>query len=242
MHNPALGQFLRTPYTCSMRFLVAFLLLTACARGVTDAEAVLMGDVMGDSLDTSEVRLIEVGVIGLRTRTYPTRPQVTCREKIAPPIDGPTFQTRTAGVVAWTHVMTNPDWTLPNYAEGYPERINLVAAMYFAHEMVHVWQWQNRAVTGYSPFRGLAEHQPGTDPYLFDPDQEIDFLAMGYEQQASLVEEYICCRTLAPDAPRTQRLYETLSAVMPVQHPTQTPRPVEVAGVYRDADLVGICD
>jgi hypothetical protein len=114
--------------------------------------------------------------------------------------------------------------------------------MYFAHEMTHVWQWQNRAVTGYSPFRGLAEHKPGIDPYLFDPTEEIDFLAMGYEQQASLVEEFICCRTLAPAAPRTERLYQALSAVMPVQHPTQTPRPVEVLGVHEDADLVGICD
>jgi hypothetical protein len=114
--------------------------------------------------------------------------------------------------------------------------------MYFAHEMTHVWQWQNRATTGYSPFRGLAEHKPGVDPYLFDPTEEIKFLEMGYEQQASLVEEFICCRTLAPDAARTHRLYETLAAVMPVQHPTQTPRPVEVLGVHEDADLLGICD
>jgi hypothetical protein len=65
---------------------------------------------------------------------------------------------------------------------------------------------------------------------------------MGYEQQASLVEEFICCRTLAPAAPRTERLYQALSAAMPVQHPTQTPRPVEILGVHEDADLVGICD
>lgn len=225
-----------------MRILLAFLLLTACARGVTDSEQLLIDQIMGDSLNSSEVRLLEVGVIGMVTRSYPTRPQVTCRERIAPPPSGPTFQTRTAGAVAWTHVLTNPDWTLPDYAPDYPDAFNIVAAMYFAHEMVHIWQWQNRATTGYSPFRGLAEHKPGFDPYLFDPTEEINFLSMGYEQQAALVEEFICCRTLAPEAPRTERLFQTLAAVMPVQHPTQTPRPVEVFGIHEDADLVGICD
>ena len=144
--------------------------------------------------------------------------------------------------MAWTHVLSNPDWTLTDYAPEYPEEFNIVAAMYFAHEMTHIWQWQNRDKTGYSPFRGLAEHKPGVDPYLFDPDEEIRFLDMGYEQQAVLVEEYICCRTLAPEAERTQRLYEVLSAVMPVQHPTQTPKPLQVFGVDENANLVGICD
>ncbi|SLN39398.1 hypothetical protein [Pseudooctadecabacter jejudonensis] len=196
---------------------------------------------MGDTLNTAEIRLLEVP-IGNVTRTYAARPQTTCREKIAPPPSGPTIQTRTAGAVAWTHVLTNPDWTIPDYADGYPERINLVAAMFFAHEMVHVWQWQNRDVTGYSPLKGLAEHRPGVDPYLFDPAAHIRFLDMGYEQQAALVEEFICCRTLAPEGARTERLYDVLSAVMPVQHPTQTPRPAEVLGVYENANVGGICD
>jgi len=197
---------------------------------------------MGDTLISSDVQMFELGVIGTTTRTYAARPQITCREKIAPEPSGPTIQTRTAGAVAWTHVLTNPDWTLPDYAQGYPEKINLVAAMFFAHEMVHIWQWQNRDTTGYSPFRGLAEHKPGVDPYLLDPSQEITFLEMGYEQQAALVEEFICCRTLAPDAPRTERLYGVLSQVMPVQHPSQTPRPDQVFGVSEGTDLVGICD
>jgi len=225
-----------------MRILLALLLLSACGRGITDAERTLMGEITGNTLNTTEIILVEAGFIGMVTRTYPTRPQTTCREKINGPPSGPTFRTRTAGAVAWTHVLTNPDWTLTNYAEGYPDSMNLVAAMYFAHEMTHIWQWQNRTTTGYSPFRGLAEHKPGVDPYLFDPKEEITFLDMGYEQQASLVEEFICCRTLAPDGARTQRLFETLSQVMPVQHPTQTPRPNEVLGVAQDADLAGICD
>jgi len=196
---------------------------------------------MGDALDTAPIRFIEAP-IGNVTRIYPARPQTTCRERIAPPPSGPTIKTRTAGAVAWTHVLTSPDWTIPDYALGYPDQVNLVAAMFFAHEMVHIWQWQNRDLTGYSPFKGLSEHRPDVDPYLFDPAQQIDFLDMGYEQQAALVEEFICCRTLAPDAPRTERLYHTLAAVMPVQPPNKTPRPTEVLGVYDAADLTAICD
>lgn len=225
-----------------MRILLALLLLTACARGLTDGERLLTRDIMGDTFIPNDARMLEAGFIGMTSRTYPARPQTTCREKIAPEPNGPTIQVRTAGAVAWTHVLTSPDWTLPDYADGYPDRINLVAAMFFAHEMTHIWQWQNRASTGYSPFRGLSEHKPGADPYLFDPNETFSFLDLGYEQQASLVEEFICCRTLAPDGARTQRLYDALSSVMPVQHPSQTPRPTEVFGVDQSTDIIGICD
>lgn len=201
-----------------------------------------MAELMGESFNPGQARLLEAGFIGLTTRTYPTRPQITCRERIAPPPNGPTFQGRTAGMVLWTHVLTRPDWTLPDYATGYPHRINLVAAMFFAHEMTHIWQWQNRARTGYAPWRAVSEHMAVTDPYLFDPAGKMSFTQLGYEQQAALVEEFICCRTLAPDAARTERLYRVLAEVMPVQHPRQTPRPHEVIGVYPGADLTGICD
>lgn len=225
-----------------MRALLFLLVLAGCARGVTPSETQLIDEIMGESIALQEVRLLEAGVIGMITRTYPVRPQVTCQARINGPPTGPTFKSRTAGAVAWTHVLTNPDWTLPDYLPGYPERINLVAAMFFAHEMTHVWQWQNRALTGYAPWRGAAEHVGGADPYLFDPEQDITFLEMGYEQQAALVEEFICCRTLAPEAARTERLYGVLSQVMPVQHPSQTPRPSDVTGVAANADLAGVCD
>ncbi len=238
-----LGLHIAADYRGRMRkVFILLLLLAACGRGITPAERVLMGEIMGDTFDPRGARMVEAGFIGVRTREYAVRPQVTCRERInAPPISE-TFTARTAGAVAWTHVLTNPDWTLPNYAPNYPEEFNLHAVMYFAHEMTHIWQWQNRGLTRYSPFKGAAEHRPGADPYLFDPEDEIDFLSMGYEQQAVLVEEFICCRTLAPNAARTHRLYEVLLAVMPVQHPTQTPVPLKVTGVYENADLSGICD
>ena len=225
-----------------MRILFLLLVLAACGRGLTDTERALVFPIMGDTFNPDAARMVEAGFIGMTTRTYLARPQTTCREKINPPPRGPTIQARNAGAVAWTHVLTNPDWTIDNYAEGFPDQFNLVGAMFFAHEMTHIWQWQNRDVTGYSPFRGLAEHKPGVDPYLFDPNEQIAFLDLGYEQQASMVEEFICSRTIAPDGARIERLWDTLRVVMPVQHPTQTPKATGVFGVYEDANLEGVCD
>lgn len=224
-----------------MRILILLLFLAACGRGLSDGEIQMTRELMGDSFDAAPARFLEVGMVGMVTRHYPVRPQVTCREKIAPPPDGPTFATRTAGMVAWETVLTNPDWTLPDYLPDYPQEMNLVAAMYFAHEMTHIWQWQNRDITGYSPLRGAAEHQPGADPYLIDDTDQTPFLSLGYEQQAALVEEYVCCRTLDPSGARTLRLWERLRSVMPVQHPSLAPRPIAVRGVHADTDINGIC-
>ena len=43
------------------------------------------------------------------------------------------------------------------------------------------------------------------DPYLFDERADRRFLEYGYEAQASLVEEYVCCRALDPSGGRGPR-------------------------------------
>ncbi len=123
---------------------------------------------------------------------------------------------------------------------AYPERLYLVEAMLLAHEMTHVWQWQNRRETGYHPLRAAAEHSTTPGPYLFELDKSPDFLSYGYEQQGAIVEEYVCCRSLAPQAPRSKRLHAMLKAVMPV---TDLPkeRQSDVYLPWKEAELSGIC-
>ena len=99
---------------------------------------------------------------------------------------------------------------------GWPDRIDLYDAMLFAHESVHAWQWQNRDRTGYTPLKALREHSNSADPYLFDDSTERSFLDYGFEQQGSIVEEYVCCHLLDPDAPRTRRLRDMIAQHMPV--------------------------
>ena len=112
--------------------------------------------------------------------------------------------------------------------------------MIFSHELTHVWQWQNRATTGYSPLRAAFEHTGGVDPYLFDLDSDPKFSDFAYEQQGSIVEEFVCCRALAPQAPRTQRLRALISQVMPVAELPQN-RTYEVKMPWSGVDLNGIC-
>lgn len=201
-------------------------------------EADLATRLFGDTLDHGRVRLIDNGLVGITTQTYPTRPRLTCRERILPPADGPTISGRTAGVVLGNWVHLRPALFRDDYAARQDGAVNLIAAMFIAHELTHVWQWQNRAVTGYTPLRAAREHVTMTDPYLFDPQTPARFLDLGYEAQAVLVEEYICCATLDPEGARTARLRATLAEVMPVAE-----RPLE--GLIRlpagGDQLDGIC-
>ena len=116
----------------------------------------------------------------------------------------------------------------------------LIAAMLLAHEATHVWQWQNRKVTGFSPLKAASEHGFQRDPYLFEIDGNPAFLDFGYEQQGSIVEEYVCCRALAPQAPRTKRLHDLIGQVMPVSALPQS-RQHDVRMPWDGVTLDGIC-
>ncbi len=221
--------------------LVSLLALVACGRPLTEAEAAYMADLQGADFDASEVRIVENPVIGLGIRTYPARPQTTCRERIWPPPDGPTIETRTAGVILFNTMHVRPDFHMPDYIAPQDGRRSLVAAMFFAHEMTHIWQWQNRETTAYHPFRAFTEHVRIEDPYLFDPQDDRAFLDYGYEVQASLVEEYVCCRALDPRGARTARLERLISQVMPVTPLQSRADVVTEVMPWEGADLRGVC-
>ena len=198
-------------FACILLFSLG---LAACGRPLTVHETELATRLFGDGLQTQRVRLGASSVIGLREQHFRARPQTTCRERIVPPPDGEWLTGRTAGVTLWNHVTVRDNLMREDYVRLPDGSMPLGVAMFFAHEVTHVWQWQNRATTGYSPLRVGLEHQRGTDPYLFDTDANPRFADFGYEQQASLVEEYVCCVTLDPEGARTGRLFALLSQVM----------------------------
>jgi hypothetical protein len=227
-----------------MRRIAALLLclaLAACGRPLTQAEAAYMADLKGESFEAEAVRIVETPLIGLTSRTYPARPRTTCRERIWPPPEGDTIEARTAGLVLFETMFVRPAFHLPDYVAPRDGRRSLAAAMFFAHEMTHVWQWQNRAVTGYHPARAFAEHVRIEDPYLFDPHDERRFFDYGYEVQASLVEEYVCCRALDPSGARTARLERLIGQVMPVAPLQSRADGVREMPPWADADLRGVC-
>ena len=225
-----------------LRALLFLLILAACGRPLTETEIAFAERIQGETLDTAKVRLVEGAPVGPITFRRKARPRVTCRERILPPPKEEIVTTRPAAVTLYGHVFFSRDWYARNYLPGYPERLHLLGAMLLAHELTHVWQWQNRDLTGYSPWRAAAEHGASEDPYLFDLSGAPDFLGFAYEQQASIVEEYVCCRAIAPQGARTKRLHRMLRRVMPGPDLPPGGRESDVYLPWKGADLRGVCD
>lgn len=214
------------------------LVLISCTRPLTPSEAAFAKALQGDTIDTQAVTVVRDVPMASFTVEREARPRLTCRERILPAPKTETVTVSPAAVVVWNTAFYAKDWHKPDFMEGYPQKMDLIDAMLFGHEITHVWQWQNRKETGYSPWRAAGEHKNGADPYLFDISTSTDFLEYGYEQQASIVEEYICCALLDPKAPRTHRLKNLISQAMPI---STLPRPDSLRIPWKDAQIDGIC-
>ncbi len=227
-------------FSCSFFLaLLSLSLVAGCGRPLTPAETALAASLFGPTLDPAPVRLIDNGLVGITARRYPVRPRTTCRERITPPREGAVFTARPAAVTLFNTVHLRPDVFLPDYALRRDGALPLAAAMFLAHELTHVWQWQNRRITGYHPLRALSEHLGPTDPYLFDGEARAGFFTYAFEQQAALVEEYLCCRTLDPTGARTARLHALLSEVLPLAPLPDAPAPARLP--WAGAETRGIC-
>ncbi|THH37337.1 hypothetical protein E4Z66_10510 [Aliishimia ponticola] len=224
-----------------IRAFLCLLLLAACTgRPLTESEKSFVATLHGESLDISRVRLVDGAPTRAVTFRRAPRPRTTCRENILPPPTGDIVTAKPAAVTLFNRVLFDKDWYLDDYLPDYPDEMGLIAAMLLAHELTHVWQWQNRKLTGYHPLKAAAEHS-AEDPYLFDLSRAPKFLDYGYEQQGAIVEEYVCCRALAPQAGRTKRLHGMISDVMPLS-PLPQSRAHAVRLPWRGAELRGICD
>lgn len=220
--------------------LFCLLLLAACSRPLSDNERAFLTTIHGDTLNMDRVRLHDGAPTQAVTFRRKPRPRTTCRELILPPAKDEIVTSKPAAVALYNRVLFDKDWYLEDYLPDYPDTVGIIAAMLFAHEITHVWQWQNRATTGYSPLRAGAEQITSPDPYLFETTEQRRFGDFGFEQQASIVEEYVCCRALAPLAPRTERLHRLIGQVMPVA-PLPQSREWDVRLPWKDVELRGIC-
>ena len=225
-----------------MRFVLVFslVLLAACGRPLTPSEAAFIQAYQGPGIDTSRAFLAD-GLRAPSPRTFPVRPRLTCQQRIYPPPRGDTFRSAPVALTAFRQVYFDDRLYSPDFMSQYPDRVYLPDAMLLAHEMVHVWQWQNRDLTGYHPLKAALEHTGARDPYLFDPETESPFLSFAYEQQGAIMEEYICCKALAPSSPRTQRLHAMLSEVFALP-PLDQPIAREIYLPWEGVTLEGICD
>ncbi|SMX41002.1 hypothetical protein [Maliponia aquimaris] len=222
--------------------LLALFLLAACGRLLSPSEQAYLMALHGENLDTSKIRLVDGNPVGAVTYQIPVRPRTTCQERLWPPVtETRTITVSPAATTIFNRVLFREDVYRPDFLKGYPDRIDVFDAMLFAHEATHVWQWQNRKLTGYTPLKAAREHTVTRDPYLFDTEVARDFLDFGYEQQGSIVEEYVCCRLLDPQAPRTDRLRQMIGRYMPIDRiDAAIDRPVVILP-WKDAQTAGIC-
>jgi len=221
--------------------ILSLLFLAGCARPLSNGETAFARTIFGDDLATRRVRVAPFVALDRITSKRPVRPRTTCREKIWPPPKGETVTTATAAFVLWNRINISRDLYHRDYMARYPRAMSLPAAMLIAHELTHVWQWQHRGQTGYTPLKAAREHRAGKDPYLLNLKARRRFLDFPYEQQASIVEEYVCCRALDPGGARTSRLHAMLSGVFPLEslaHPANRPA---VFLPWKQARTRGIC-
>ncbi len=222
--------------------LLSLILLAACGRPLTGNETAFARALQAGAIAPERVRFHDGHFAGAITYKRPVRPRETCQERIWPPIEDETVTVSPGATTFFNRVLYRKDLYREDFLEGWPERVDLVSAMLFAHEMTHVWQWQNRARTGYHPIRAAFEHSASPDPYLFEPDSDgRAFLDYGYEQQGAIVEEWVCCRLLDPEAPRTGRLRSMISKEMDISRLDARLEGTEVRIPWAGAEIEGIC-
>jgi len=221
--------------------ILPLLFLGACARPLTSGETAFAKTLFGPDLATKKVRIAPFTALDKITSNRARRPRIACRERIWPAPKTKTVTTSTAAFVVWNRINISRDLYLRDYMSKYPRAMSVPAAMLIGHEMTHVWQWQHRDKTGYTPLKALREHGAGKDPYLLNISTKSKFLDYPYEQQGAIVEEYVCCRALDPEGTRTKRLHDMLSGAFPVARlDAATARPAAYLP-WKGAKTAGIC-
>lgn len=196
--------------------MFVLLVLAGCARPLTSAEEAFASDLFGPGLDTSKVKVTQgLGIVPLY-QTVPSKVtlvQATDRACVRTPQPRGAQPPQAFALRNRMHFDTglySSDMVLQ-----WPDRLRIPQALVLAHELTHVWQWQNRAKTGYTPARAIAESWQLADPYF--SDGEAAFFAFGYEQQAAIIEDYVCFTFANPTHPRQAELREILAPVFPVE-------------------------
>ncbi|RME18322.1 MAG: hypothetical protein D6801_01610 [Alphaproteobacteria bacterium] len=202
--------------------LCALCLLAACARPLSPNERAVAESLFGPSLDTGKVQITAgLGLVPL-PRPHPEA-QAAARRPTAPPPGLCDRHRSTRRVWTWpaAFVMDNTIYfAFPYYSAdafaGFPASAPFPASVLLVHELTHVWQRQNAGQTGYSMARAAGESLARVDPYWFEADPKAAFLSYGYEQQAAMVQDFVCYALFDRTSPRLADLAAQLRPVLPV--------------------------
>ncbi|MCB1339191.1 MAG: hypothetical protein KDK10_17635 [Maritimibacter sp.] len=204
--------------------LLGLVLLAACARPLSPAETAVAKGLFGDTLDTEAVTVTAgVGVLPLPRMRAATAGPGSVTEPWVPPPDICERKRSTRRYWSWPaafvlkdKVFFSYDYYLADTFAGFPDSVPFPSSIVMAHELVHVWQWQNRDRTGYTVEGSAAETVENVDPYWFEVDPNAEYLRYGYEQQGAIVQDFVCYALFAPDDPALDELAAILRPVLPV--------------------------
>ncbi|MEM1386080.1 MAG: hypothetical protein AAF748_09290 [Pseudomonadota bacterium] len=196
--------------------VVACLIVCAGCSGrpLAEGERALADDLFGPNFNADKVRVVEIPTGKTERQKEPPqalatiepRPGVCDRIEPRPGPPGPP-----AAFVLYQQINVQPDFYRADMVAGWPGQILIPEVLLAAHELVHVWQWQNRRLTGYRPARAGLESILNRDPYFYVPEPGAGFLEYGFEQQAALLEDYLCYLIFDPTAPRRAEIRAILA-------------------------------
>lgn len=200
----------------------ALTLLSACARPLTPNETLVAKDLFGDTLDTDAVKI--TAGIGVLPLPRPREAAAGAAPRVVSPPPGLCERKRStrrywdwpAAFVLGDTVYFSYKYYTPDAFAGLPRSAPYPGSVLLAHELVHVWQWQNRARTAYTPNQAAGESIAEVDPYWFEVDPNAEFFALGYEQQGALVQDFVCYALFDRADPRLEELAVILRPVLPV--------------------------
>ncbi|MXQ08883.1 hypothetical protein GQ651_13575 [Alphaproteobacteria bacterium GH1-50] len=198
-------------------FVFLLLILAACSRPLTENEEAFARDLFGETLDTDQVTVTQGLGLAPLYRTLPSSVKVlrgTDRACLRTP--QPRGAQPPQAFALHNRVSFDSQLYSSDMARAWPQALRFPQALVLAHELTHVWQWQNREMTGYTPARAVAESFRLADPYYSGDATRAPFLTLGYEQQAAVVEDFVCFTVANPDHPRRTVLREALEPFFPV--------------------------
>ncbi|PRX37363.1 hypothetical protein SAMN05216257_101386 [Meinhardsimonia xiamenensis] len=199
--------------------LLVLVILTACARPLSEGEAGFARALFGESIDTARMGVARD--IGLLPPPPPPPAWELRRARVSPDAcrrDRPRKGRRPpAAFVLGSRIhYLGEDYTADSLPL-WPRYWRLPHALLLAHELTHVWQWQNRRITGYAPWKAALESWRKVDPYHYEIAPGRPFLSYGFEQQAAMVQDYVCLRLLRPADPKLDELRAVLAPALPLQ-------------------------
>lgn len=197
--------------------VLGLILLAACSRPLTEDERVFAETLFGPTLDTDKVTIAQgLGVAPLY-RTVPSSVRVlrgTNRACLRTP--QPRGAQPPQAFALYNRMHFDSTLYSSDMARPWPRAVRFPQSLILAHELTHVWQWQNRDLTGYAPWRAVLESFELADPYYSGDEETPIFLSLGYEQQAAVVEDFVCFTVANPTHPRRQVLRDALEPFFPV--------------------------